>query len=143
MEVVTPNSKQKPPLPMRQERKHRLDEEKKQIKRRHHSTPPQRRSGRLKLAAENEGVHIHVNLDGSGQVLLSSASPKQITVWVSLGRLTRRARRSLEVTTMPKPLLPIAECNGTDEDADIERSCSEEDHGEHPSTVEDLESFSF
>lgn len=139
-EVITPKSKQKPPLPVPRKRKHPHDEENKQIKRRQNNTPPHRKSGRLEPAVANEGVHIHVNLDGSAQLQSKSASPKKITVWVSPRKLSRRARRSLEVTTMPQELSAMADCSGAEEEPAQQRSCSDEDLGEHPTAVEDLES---
>lgn len=72
-QVVTPNSKKKPPLPKHRKRKHPLDEAEKQIRRRQGSSPPRPSARRLEPVDSNNGVHIHVNLDNSSQV--QSRSP--------------------------------------------------------------------
>lgn len=140
-EVVTPKSKHKPPLPAHRKRKHPPDEEKTPTKRRQETSPPRRRSGRLDRGEANESVHIHLNLDGGSKVQSkASSSPKKITVWVSPGKMKRRARRFLEVTN-PEQLEPIEEGNGEDEDPTaISCSGSEEGDCEQPSGVLNLPS---
>lgn len=139
-QVVTPNSRKKPPLPEHPKRKLPPDEAVKQTRRRQGSSLPCRSTRRLEAAKSSESVHIHVNLDSSnGQVQSRSASPKKITVIVSPRKLRRRARRSLEVTT-PSALAPIPECSGSDEDGAQPQSSTQEaqDAVGEPSVVKDF-----
>jgi hypothetical protein len=137
--VMTPNSKNKPPLPMPKKRKPAPEELMKSVRRRQHSSPGCRRSGRLEPSASNEGVHIHLSLDGSNnrqnqQVL---ASPKKITVSVSPGKPPRRLRRFLEVTTLAETLPPIAEGSGAVEEPARHQHSVPNYVDNHPSAGED------
>lgn len=129
--VVTPKSKKKPPLPKDRKRKQPPEESQQQVR---------RSTRRLEATDSNDGVHIHVNLDNSSQVQSRSASPKKITVIVSPGKMRRRTRRSLEVST-PSPLARIQECNGSDEEAAQPQSTTQEgeDGVVEPSVAEDFE----